>query len=180
MSFPLSASKVLGYDPGQVDALMIRVGRQVGSPASQLVTSSMLEVARFERVLGGYQVRAVDEALAKVSDNLQIVEVTLEIGSLGLASSRIILEDSLEKIRAVLEQGPKKAFAKSNRAYSPKKTSELLGRISVKRGVLTAPDGFELRTFPLGKVSSGPSVDEVDEFLGLVIRAQLFQRLLAG
>lgn len=179
MSFPLSAATVPGYEPSEVDGLMSRVGRQLQNPGSSLVTSAMLEVARFDRVPGGYQVRAVDEALSKLADSLQVIEVTLEIGNIGVAAARIRLDECLEEIRNLLSKGPKTAFPMTSHGYNRKKIVDLLGQISVKRGVLSAPDSFVLRTAPLGKASSGPSTGAVDDFLSLVIRASLIQRLLA-
>jgi hypothetical protein len=178
MSFPLSSEKILGYDPAQVDALIIRVGKQLATPGGTLVTAAMLKIARFERIAGGYQVRAVDQALGKMVDSLLENEAILEIGKLGISNSKIILEQMLEAIKLALDLGVKRAFPRSQPGYNQKRTKNLMAKVLIKDGVLSVSGDQDLRAVSLGKSASGPGPESVDDFLTLVIRALLFQRLL--
>jgi len=178
MSFPRSNQKVPGYDPEQVDALMNRVKTQFENPGFDLLTSKILEVARFELVLGGYQVRAVDEAIAKVCDTLLERELKFEIVSSGRATKALKLQQLLESIRKTMDMGPKAAFSPSKTGYSKRSVSKLFKKINLKRGALSAPSTFDLRTMPLGKSTSGLDRTEVDEFISMLVTATHIQRLL--
>jgi len=178
MSFPLANQRVQGYDPAQVDALMDRVKIQFENPRMSLVTSSILEVARFDLVLGGYQVKAVDDAIAKVCDTLLERELKDFILKSGRSAALEVLEENLEQIRKTLELGAKAAFPKSKSAYSPKRISNLFKSLSVRRGSLTGPSTFELRTMPLGRSASGKDKSAVDAFISTLVNSMLLQRLL--
>lgn len=178
MSFPLANPKVLGYDPAQVGALMDRVKIQFENPNLSLVTSNILEVARFDLVQGGYQVKAVDDAIAKVCDTLLERELKEFILKSGRSAALGVLEENLEQIRKTLELGAKAAFPKAKNAYSPKKISNLFKSLSVKRGSLSGPSTFELRTMPLGGSSSGKDKSAVDAFISTLVSSMLLQRLL--
>ncbi|MCF8528643.1 MAG: hypothetical protein K9G13_01890 [Aquiluna sp.] len=178
MSFPLANQTLLGYAPAQVDALMDRIRIQFENPNLSLVTSKIVEVARFDLVPGGYQVKAVDDAIARVCDTLLERELKDFILKNGRSMALVQLENNLELIRNTLELGAKTAFPKSKTAYSTRKIASLFKTLSVKRGSLSGPSTFELRTMPLGRSASGKDKSAVDSFISTLVHSFLLQRLL--
>ena len=71
MNFPVASAKLQGYDPKQVDALFSRVSSQNENPEREIISSAVVAVAKFDLVLGGYKIPAVDEAIAKVADGVR-------------------------------------------------------------------------------------------------------------
>ena len=179
MSFPLTAAKLQGYDTQQVDALMERVKKQYENPHLELVTAAMLGVAQFDLVSGGYQIPAVDSAIARVADTLEQREVdrALKVNGRGATATALALQ--IREIKQVLEREPKTRFAGSRNGYSKREVEKLLKRFSIKRGVLSVPDTFEIRTISLGRSASGFERAEVDEFLALVVAAAITQQTLS-
>ncbi|MEY3625106.1 MAG: hypothetical protein RL696_487 [Actinomycetota bacterium] len=179
MSFPLTSAKLQGYDPGQVDALLSRVGSQLANPERRLVTAPMLAVARFDLVLGGYQIPAVDQDLARLADDLEIAEISRLLARYGKARVASDLAANLRTIKQVLEQEPKQRFDIVRDGYEQKRVGAMLKRVIVKRSSLTAPKSFELRTSSLGRSGSGFERSQVDEFLALVVTALHQQEILS-
>jgi DivIVA domain-containing protein len=178
MSFPLTAAKLQGYHPEQVDALMSRVKSQFDNPSSDLVTASMLAVVKFDLVPGGYQIPAVDSAIARVADTFEEREIQKAIERLGRGRIATDLAASLRDLKQMLEADPKTVFSKTPGGYNPKMVNALLRRIAIKRSSLTAPDSYELRTISLGRSGSGYDRGQVDEFLAAVVTALHQQRIL--
>jgi DivIVA domain-containing protein len=177
MDFPRTKPKVLGYDPEQVDVLLQRLQRQYENPELKLVTSAVVNVAKFDLVPGGYQIPVVDTAIAKLA------EIFLEREIAGLvrtsrAQVALELSNNLREIKAVLEAGPKKSFSSQNQGFKKRDVAALLRRIEIKRGALNAPDSLELRTIGFRRSRSGLDRLEVDAFLNLVIRTLHCQKAL--
>lgn len=179
MSFPLTAAKLQGYDTQQVDALMARVKTQYENPDLELVLASMLAVAKFDLVKGGYQIPAVDAAIARVADTFEQREIERSVRQLGRTAVATNLAAQLREIKAVLETNPKERFAQSRTGYSAKDVGNLLKRVSVKRGTISAPDTFEIRTISLGRSASGVDREQVDQFLAKLVSAKLTQQTLS-
>lgn len=179
MSFPLTSAKLQGYDLQQVDALMARVKTQYENPNLELVTATMLTVAKFDLVQGGYQIPAVDAAIARVADTFEQREIERSIRLLGRGAVGAELAANLRQIKAILEAPAKERFAQTRNGYSQKAVNNLLKRISVKRSMLIAPDAFEIRTISLGRSGSGLDRDQVDGFLALIVSAIHTQSLLS-
>ncbi|MEY3561712.1 MAG: hypothetical protein RL068_864 [Actinomycetota bacterium] len=178
MSFPLTAAKLQGYHPEQVDALMSRVKKQFDNPSADLVTARMLAVVKFDLVPGGYQISAVDSAIARVADTFEEREIQKEIQRVGRGRIATELAASLRDLKQVLEADPKAVFSKAPGGYSPKLVNALLRRIIIKRSSLMAPDPYELRTISLGRSGSGYDRGQVDELLATVVTALHQQRIL--
>lgn len=178
MNFAVNASDIPGYNQEQVDALLSRIKAQYKNPDRLLVTSSMLAVVKFDLAPGGYQIPAVDEAIAKVADDFEEREIKRRMQLEGRAALVGELTGMMNTIRAVLETKPAKAFSVQRGGYSRKLVAGLLKKIVVRRGELTAPETHLLRTMSLGRSRKGLRRSEVDEFLSLVIAALLRQRTL--
>lgn len=177
MDFPLTKPKVLGYDPEQVDVLLQRLQRQYENPELKLVTSAVVNVAKFDLVPGGYQIPVVDTAIAKLAE----IFLEREIAGLVRTSRAQVaaeLSNNLREIKAVLEAGPKKSFSSQNQGFKKRDVAALLRRIELKRGALNAPDSLELRTIGFRRSRSGLDRLEVDTFLNLVIRTLHCQKAL--
>jgi DivIVA domain-containing protein len=179
MSFPLTAAKLQGYDPEQVDALMARVKTQYENPELELVTAAMLAVAKFDLINGGYQISAVDSAIARVADTFEQREIERSIQMRGRGAVATELAANVRQIKSVLDLDPKERFELSRNGYGRKEVNNLLRRISVKRSTLSAPDAFEVRTISLGRSGSGFDREQVDAFLALVVSASHAQKLLS-
>jgi DivIVA domain-containing protein len=178
MNFPLASAKLQGYDPKQVDALMARVASQHENPDREILSSAVVAVAKFDLVKGGYQIPAVDEAIARVADTFEIRELERELKLQGKAKASTELASLLRLLKQVLETEPKARFEKASQGYSPRLVNSLLKRIEIKRSTLVAPATFELRTISLGRSSNGFDRGQVDEFLGAVVSAKHRQDLL--
>ncbi|BDQ00500.1 hypothetical protein [Aquiluna sp. KACHI24] len=177
MDFPRTKPKVLGYDPEQVDVLLQRLQRQYENPELKLVTSAVVNVAKFDLVPGGYQIPVVDSAIAKLAE----IFLEREIAGLVRSSRTKVsqeLASNLKEIRAVLEAGAKKSFSVQSQGFSKRDVASLLKRIDVKRGVLSAPESLELRTIGFRRSRNGLDRLEVDTFLNLVIRTLHCQKAL--
>ena len=85
MNFPLVSEKLKGYNPKQVDALMARVHSQHENPDREIISAAVVAVARFDLVLAGYKIPAVDEAIARASDALEVRELERELRRFGKA-----------------------------------------------------------------------------------------------
>ena len=179
MNFPLNAQDIPGYDQEQVDAVLARVKTQYQNPNRTLITSAMLAVVKFDLVPGGYQVAAVDDALAKVADTFDEREIQARLAKEGKTSLVGELTAMLNIIRPVLEKKPEESFNKQRNGYSRKLVRALLRQISVKRGEVTAPETQQLRTMSLGRSGSGFDRSQVDEFIGVLIGAIHRQRNLS-
>ncbi len=178
MTFPMASAKLLGYDPKQVDALMSRVASQHVNPDREILSSAVVAVAKFDLVKGGYQVPAVDEAIAKVADSFEIRELERDVKRQGKAKANAELAALLRLLKQVLDTDPKQRFDKTSQGYSPRLVNALVRRIEIKRSTLIAPTTFEIRTISLGRSSNGFDRSQVDEFLGAVVSAKHRQDLL--
>jgi|TARA_B110000858_G_scaffold195250_1_gene251219 DivIVA domain-containing protein len=169
--FPKSQPDLMGYDPDQVDALLARIKIQFEAAGRSLITSSIVSVARFDLVAGGYQIMAVDNTLARLGDSLEareIAERMLRFGKLPILTE---LNRLLPEIAQVLGQKPNESFSGQRNGYSKSQVAELLNSIRVNRGKLVSPLPLEVRTWSLGSARSGVSRSEVDAFCDLVASA---------
>lgn len=178
MNFPLNAPDIPGYDQTQVDALLARIKTQYKDPTRKLITSAMLSVVKFDLIPGGYQIQVVDDALAKVADTFEQREIEQRLRSVGRAAIVGELTMMLNTIRPILERKPKESFKVQRNGYSRKLVSMLLKQITVRRGEVSAPEPYKLRTMSLGRSGSGFDRTQVDEFLAVVIGAIHRQRVL--
>jgi DivIVA domain-containing protein len=178
MNFPLNSPDIPGYSSDQVDALMARVKTQYQNPERRLITSAMLSVVKFDLTPGGYQIFAVDDALARVADTFDEREIQRRLQAEGKASIAGELTGMLKIIRPILERKASESFSLSRNGYNRKRVSSLLKKISVRRGEVIAPESHELRTMNLGRAASGFDRNQIDEFLALVIGAIHRQRTL--
>ena len=110
MIFPLNAPDILGYDREQVEALLARVKTQYQNPNRTLITSAMLAVVKFDLVPGGYQIPAVDDALARVADTFDEREIKDRLAKEGRVALVGELTAMLNIIRPVLEKKPSECF----------------------------------------------------------------------
>lgn len=178
MSFPLTSKKIQGYDPQQVDALMRRVKTQYEDPQRELLSAAMLSVAKFDLVEGGYQIPAVDSALARVADTFEQREIERLIKAKGRGSVATQLAADIRRIKKLLELESKERFELRKNGYSKKAVNNLIKNIGVKRSTLSCPDPYEIRTISLGRSKSGFDREQVDAFLNLVVRTHHMQTLL--
>jgi len=178
MNFPMTSAKMQGYNPKQVDALMARVNSQHENPDREIIGSAVVAVARFDLVLAGYKIPAVDEAIAKASDALEVRELERELRQFGRAKASADLAALLRALKQVLETDPKARFETAAKGYSPRAVNALIKRVEIKRSTLSAPSAFELRTISLGRSSKGFDREQVDEFLSAVVTALHRQQLL--
>lgn len=177
MSFPLVSDKERGYDVSQVDGLISRARRQYDNPALGLMTSDVLQAARFSLVPAGYEVAAVDSALARIADKFEEHDIAQRVRQGAQRQLHRELEELLSRIEPYLAGGLG-AFSKQRGGYHPKLVRQLMSRIRITDGRLSDLDSFELRTAPLGYRRSGLDRTQIDEFLALVIAANHRQRAL--
>lgn len=178
MTFPTTSPKLLGYSTQQVDVIYARAQRQLLDPNLRVLTSEMLGAVKFDLVKGGYQIPAVDEELARLADQFDERDIQKKIAREGHSAISKELEEIIALIKPVLESARKPSFSRTRGGYKPGNVKRLLKRIEIRRSTLSAPASFELRTLPLGHARGGYSRSEVDEFISLVIAAQLRQNAL--
>lgn len=178
MGFANTSAKIPGYDPEQVDVLVARLQRQFESPSLKLVTPSMLSVVKFDLVPGGYQIPAVDKAIATYSETFLEREVAGKVKRGGREEVAAELSGALREIRRVTELTPRKAFGRAKNGYKRRQVIAILKKLAIKRGVITELDPLVLRTTAFGRSRSGFDRTDVDEFLALVIKALHCQRAL--
>jgi DivIVA domain-containing protein len=171
MVFPKSKPDLMGYHPDQVDALLARIKVQFEVASRSLITSSIVSVARFDMVAGGYQIAPVDSTLAKLADSLEAREIAVRMSKSGKSGVLNELNLLLAEISQVLDGKPKKRFSGQKNGYSKSQVAELLNSIRVIRGKLVSPLPLDVRTRPLGSARSGLSRAEIDAFCGLVASA---------
>jgi DivIVA domain-containing protein len=169
--FPMSQKDLKGYHPDQVDVLMNRIKNQFEAASRNLITASIVSVARFDLVKGGYQITPVDTTLGKLTDSLEAREIAERIVRFGKSALVAELNPLLSEISKVLDQKPKKRFSSQKKGYSKTQVHELLNSIRVVRGNLISPLPFEVRTTSLGTARSGLSRVEVNVFCDLVASA---------
>ena len=177
--FALNHEGVAGYDPAQVDMFMGRVETQFREPQRNLVTSSMVTSVRFALVPGGYQVKAVDNTLAKLADTLETREISNRIRRGGKARLAAELRAATKAISEVLKVGAVESFSVERRGYRKSNVKSLIAAMAVVRGELISPAAFEVRTRELGRARSGFSRAEVDDFCSLVASATNKQNALS-
>jgi DivIVA domain-containing protein len=178
MNFSVVSGRQRGYDPVQVDGLISRARRQYEMPHLDMMTSGVLQAARFSLVQGGYAVAEVDSAIARIAERFEEEEISR---ALRAGASRQVsreLDDLLVRISRVLQLGFKRAFTAQRWGYDPKLVREIFSRVKVANGRIELIDTLELRSSPLGSKRRGLSRLEVDEFLGFVIAAVQRQRAL--
>lgn len=178
MEFAHTSAKIPGYDPEQVDVLMQRLERQFETPALKLVTSSMLSVVKFDLVPGGYQIPAVDAAVAGFAETFLEREVAGKVKRGGRAEVTAELSAAMREIRKVIELPSGKAFARAKNGYRARQVLAIVKKLEIKRGVISELDPLALRTTAFARSRSGFDRTEVDEFLALVIKALHCQRAL--
>lgn len=178
MEFPSTSAKIPGYDPEQVDVLVARLNRQYENPSLKLVTSSMLSVVKFDLVPGGYQIPAVDKAIAGFAETFLEREVAGKVKRGGRDAVAAELAGALREIRRVTELPAGKAFSRARNGYKRRQVKAVLKKLEIKRGVIAELDALTLRTAAFGRSRSGFDRTEVDEFLALVIKALHYQRAL--
>jgi DivIVA domain-containing protein len=169
--FPTSKPDLMGYHPDQVDALLARIKIQFEAAGRSLMTSSIVSVARFDMVAGGYQITPVDSTLARLADSLEAREIAGRMSRSGKSGVLNELNHLLSEISRVLDKKPKERFSRQKNGYSKSQVAELLNSIRVNRGKLVSPLPLEVRTRPLGSARSGLSRAEIDGFRGLVASA---------
>ncbi len=178
MDFSRTSAKIPGYDPEQVDALVSRLQRQFDNPGLKLVTSSTLSVVKFDLVPGGYQIPAVDSAIARFAETFLEREIAGKVRRGGRDEIAAELSKALRQIRKVTEAKRRKAFSKAAGGYKKRQVIAILKKIELKRGMVSEIDPILLRTVAFGRSRSGFDRTEVDEFLTLVIKAWHCQRAL--
>jgi DivIVA domain-containing protein len=178
MTIQRVSSRLLGYDPEQVDGLLDRVRRQYENPTSRIVTPGMLAVAKFDLVPGGYRFDQVDAALAKIADDFEIREITERITSFGKTEIKRDVRKLIGQISEVLARPAKERFSSARNGYKGKEVEKLLSQLRILEGQLLGPEPMELRTSELGSAKGGPNKSEVNEFLAMAVTALHTQRLL--
>ena len=161
----------MGYHPEQVDALLARIKIQFEAAGRSLITSSIVSVARFDLVAGGYQILAVDNTLARLGDSLEAREIAERMLRFGKSPVLTELNRLLFEIAKVLDRSPDERFSGQKNGYSKSQVAELLNSIRVNRGKLVSPLPLEVRTWSFGSARSGVSRSEVDAFCDLVASA---------
>ena len=178
MEFAKTSAKIPGYDPEQVDVLVARLQRQYETPSLKLVTSTMLSVVKFDLIPGGYQIPAVDKAIASFAETFLEREVAGKVRRGGREEVAAELAAALREIRRVTDLPSGKAFGRARNGYKRRHVIALLKKLEIKRGVITELDPLVLRTSAFGRSRTGFDRTEVDEFLALVIKALHCQRAL--
>jgi DivIVA domain-containing protein len=178
MNFSTVEGTKRGYHPEQVDGLISRARRQYEQPSLELMTSGVLQAARFSLVEGGYEVSEVDNAIARIADQFEEQEIARQLRSGAHRQLRRELDELIERIGERLDRGFSRAFSKASGGYDPKLVRQVFARVKISDGSIELIDTLELRSQPLGYRRKGLSRLEVDEFLGLVIAAVQRQRAL--
>lgn len=178
MALERVSNTVLGYDSEQVDALLDRVRRQYEKPKSRFITPAMLASVEFDLAPGGYRIDQTDAALAEVAIEFEHRELKARLERIGTKRFRAETRSLIGTIVKVLSQDEKKRFSPARNGYHPKRVREILRKLSVQDGLLSAPSPSELKTAPLGRKNGGPARFEVNEFLGIVVSVIQRQELV--
>jgi DivIVA domain-containing protein len=178
MDLPTTSTDALGYDPKAVDALMARVKRQYEDHGLGLISSGMLVETKFDLVAGGYQVLAVDAALARLADTFGLKEQSERLARLGKVMILSELEQMDIEVQRVLELGAVGAFDYAKRGYNKRDVAKILKIIS-EFGGSGKVDTFVVRSQALRKSRSGLDREQVNEFLALVAGASTRARITA-
>jgi DivIVA domain-containing protein len=98
-NFPSVGDKELGYEPGQVDAVINQARVQFAEPASNIIDAKQLRTAQFDLVAGGYQIEAVDAALDRLDDAFALREKHRLTSSLNSVDAF----DEVDKLRKLVK-----------------------------------------------------------------------------
>jgi DivIVA domain-containing protein len=176
MDFPVTATGIMGYDPDAVDVLMARVKKQYEGEVHGLITAGVLGEVRFDLVPGGYQIPAVDAALARLSDTFELREQNQRLGALGKS---VILNELAQleiEIKRVIGLGAVGAFDYAKNGYKKRDVAKLL-KVIARFEKLSEIDTFVVRNAALAKSYSGLDRDQVDDFLAVVTAAATRSRI---
>jgi DivIVA domain-containing protein len=98
-NFPTVEAKELGYDPGQVDAVINQARVQFAEPFSNIIDAKKLRTSQFDLVAGGYLIAEVDAALDRLDDAFALREKQ----RLAASFTSVDAFDEVDKIRKLIK-----------------------------------------------------------------------------
>lgn len=167
-NFPTVGAKELGYEPGQVDAVINQARVQFSEPTSNIIDAKQLRTAQFALVSGGYEIEAVDAALDRLDDAFALREKQ----RLASSMESVAAFDEIDKIRKLIKgrirrpHGKKLArtglFAKG---YSVKQVDQFLNRIGLRLSGKSELSIAELRNVTFKPKWGGYVENQVDALI---------------
>lgn len=102
LPFPLTAGRVQGYDPAQVDDFLAAARRSFEDGADEPLTAADVRRTAFRLVKRGYQIAAVDAAMGRIEDAFAAREreqaLTEEGARAWVGSSRRLAQEVLDRL----------------------------------------------------------------------------------
>lgn len=170
--FPKSGAKVLGYEPGQVDAVVNQARVQFGEPNSSIIDARELRLAQFDLVEDGYLISEVDAALDRLDDAFALREKQRLFNQLG----PIAAGERVDEIRRLLKgrvRRPKgKRLGRQNwfgKGYSVGEVDHLMSRVAATLQGKDAITVQELRDAAFKPKWGGYIENQVDSFIDKTI-----------
>jgi DivIVA domain-containing protein len=134
-NFPTADSKELGYDQGQVDAVINQARVQFAEPASNIIDAKKLRTSQFDLVAGGYVIAEVDEALDRLDDAF----ARREKQRLTTSFTSVDAFDEVDKIRKLIKNRVRRPNRKKlarvgffAKGYSVKQVDRFLAEIGLR------------------------------------------------
>ncbi len=167
-NFPTAGAKELGYEPGQVDAVINQARVQFAEPNSNIIDAKNLRTAQFDLVADGYQIDAVDAALDRLDDAF----AQREKQRLAANLNSVDAFDEVDKIRKLIKgrvrrpNGKKLAraglFAKG---YSVRQVDQFLTRVGLRLSGKAELSISELRSVTFKPKWGGYIENQVDALI---------------
>jgi DivIVA domain-containing protein len=167
-NFPTAGDKELGYEPGQVDAVINQARVQFAEPTSNIIDAKKLRTAQFDLVAGGYQIEVVDAALDRLDDAF----AQREKQRLTSTFNTVEAFDEVDKIRKLIKGRVRrpngKKLARSGlfaKGYSVKQVDQFLGLVGLRLSGKAELSIAELRNVTFKPKWGGYVENQVDALI---------------
>ncbi len=167
-NFPTVSAKEMGYDPGQVDAVINQARVQFAEPSSNIIDAKKLRTVQFALVAGGYQVEAVDAGLDRLDDAFAQRERDRLATSFGATEAF----DEIDKIRKLIKGRVRRPNGKKlartgffTKGYSVKQVDAFLNTVGLRLSGKTELTIADLRNVTFKPKWGGYVENQVDALI---------------
>lgn len=179
--FALADNKHPGYDTAQVDEFIAKARAQFGNFETEILPSDHLRRVEFDLVHGGYQISAVDEAIARLEDAFAKNELQRQIAQKG----KYAVEDRQARLKEIVigrtERPKSHKFSRVSwimRGYDRKQVDALAAHIERHLMSGAALSVADVRGSIFKATRGGYVEGQVDAFLDRVIELLQVEQVL--
>lgn len=168
----------LGYEPAVVDSFLARARRSFQGE-TQEVTSEVIRTVAFPLMKRGYEVRAVDAALARLEDAFAVREREFAVAMRGTDAWIDDARESAQEILVRLSRPAAHRFARAGvlrTGYSVREVDAVADRITAYLALGTPLAAEQLRTAAFRPQRGGYREEQVDALLDAAVRVILAVR----